>query len=606
MHIDPKSGKDDTKDDKTVELFVKQTKDAVEAFSEQVMSTWAAFENKTDVETGIIYKRGDSGKLKVTMDKEAEARKLLHEKYQTWHTHNERKFAEAAWEDFHYYQNVWNRRYFDPAQKFYETKKERAYMESIEEVSQDPSNLMITHDPEDFSALYEPAKRRDAVKSGDGPGDYKRLYDQWLNRVISLYMRFKLAYRKRMPDVVRPRDAHRYSQPPRGTTNRTLESYRARHEHLETQFPRRKRKRIDDTEVEELYNKKEEVEKDKELERIGQMEPIQWRLDDEEVKKWQYEIETGEKYPIAENAQDTKDLIPAEHVPHHASTETSFDWPTSFDADWGNRITLTLNKKEYLYERDSDIEDMKEDDLRKRRDSSGRVRKVDERPRYKKVPDGPPRETEELELARNPDDTVKGRDLNGDWIRGVKKVVDQPMKYELGPRKQRVVEDPRFLFRRRFQVRLKAIPVLNGTRPQDHVRENRTDELSDDEEEDCTKNNMNYPWSGNANPHQVADWSGNQEGGEAPAKSDPNGDDEESDDDGDLFRQSYEECSECPTRRRARQMLAALQEELGVYPFLTAEEMIPWLKGGMDYDEIKAEYAAWIEASKDAAEGGTV
>jgi hypothetical protein len=378
-------------------------------------------------------------------------------------------------------------------------------------------------------------------------------------------MRFKLGYRKQAPDVVGPLEAHRYSQPSRGTTNKTLEPHRARREHLEIRFPRVKRNReamdegIEENEVEEEYPSKDRIEKNKQYEKRGMMEPIGWRLDPEAMKHRKAAIETKRGYHSAENAQNTRDLIPDGHVTHHAATERSFDWPTSFDGDWGNSITLTINKKEYIYEDDSDIKRLSANDLQRRRDKDGRIRKAETKPRYKKIPSGPPVEVDVFEIAKNPNGTVIGRNRLGDWIGSMVKKTVQPMQYDLVRGRQRVTLEPRFQFTRRFQVRMKAMPKLNGTRPLDHQTSGKMDELSD--EEDRAAGN--------------------------PGSSE----DEESDDEGDLFRLSYKECSgtaECSTTKRARKLRARMITEFGDIPSLTVASFVVW--HNLSESEIRAEY----------------
>ena len=70
--------------------------------------------------------------------------------------------------------------------------------------------------------------------------------------MIQLYTMFKLGYRKRIPEVVGPEIAHRYSRPPRETTNQTLPQGKLLHEHLKERFPRKRRKVLDPEEVEEI------------------------------------------------------------------------------------------------------------------------------------------------------------------------------------------------------------------------------------------------------------------------------------------------------------------------------------------------------------------
>ena len=566
-------------DDEAAAKAIRESDSSTEAL-------WARYEPSTDLETGTIHNRTDLRAMHAAMKADSVRRKEVHDKYEGWHWHVVRKFATMAWEDFLYYQNVWNRRYFDANARYYETKMERTEAEKQEK------------------------KEKAKLKSKHGPvltqDDFWSLFNAWLANVIELYTRFQLAYRKRMAATIGPAEAHRYSQPSRGTTSEKLPMSQARHEHLEVRFPRQKRKRGKDTAgdnltPEERYPPRSEIDEDKRREQLGQMEPIAWQLDGEAVQREKTRIESDGKYKKAQNYQATMDLLPAGHVLHHGSLETSFDWPTSFDGeDGGTQIGLTMNKKEYIYEGDEDVEGMDPKDLEKRRDATGKVRKVEPKPRYKKIPVGKPQLVDEFEHDLNDDGTVVGRDRwTGEWPgRTVKKRV-QEMDFESIGRNKRTTLPSRFLMRRRFQVRLIELRALEGTRRGIIEEKNKMDEISDDEQDDCTKNNMNYPWSGNANPHQVGDWSDSREDGGAAGTGIPgDDDDEESDDDGDLFKQSYEECSgttECPKRKRARQIHARMISELGPLPGVTLGSIVEWLDENLGEAEIRAEYRGLLD-----------
>jgi hypothetical protein len=150
---------------------------------------------------------------------------------------------------------------------------------------------------------------------------------------------------------------------------------------------------------------------------------------------------------------------------------------------------------------------------------------------------------------------VLGRDRDNKWRgRVVTKTVPR-MVYERVRRTKRVPLSPRYQFFREFGVRSKTVTELQGSRRENLKSKRKMNEISDDEEEDCTKENQNFEWSGNANANEVgANGITNENGqGKMMPGGRSNGEDEESDDEGDLFRQSYEECSgtsECPLRRK--------------------------------------------------------
>jgi hypothetical protein len=401
--------------------------------------------------------------------------------------------------------------------------------------------------------------------------------------MIYLYKVFKLGYRKRMPSIVAPDIAHRYSQPPRGTTPQQLPRYRRRHKHLEERFPRRKRRAIDANEVEENYRRVRERQKDGELARKNGMEPIAWRIDEDAYRCEKTEIETRSGYnsnPL------TLELLPQGHVQHHGSTETSFNWPTSFDSPaWGTARSVTAIKRDYQYEEASDIEpDKANSDGTKRShpttktDKDGnRVKKIDSNPRYKKGINIVTKRKFVHDLLA--DGTVAGRDRSGNW-KGHFKDVKVPTEYcELDEVGNHILLPPRYMTRNRFKVLLVDNGSTKDTRPGRHADRRITDQLSDNEDDGCIESNDNFPRSGNMNPDELGnpkasvDESGGEEGVDYPS----DGDDSESDDDDDLFLSSYRECSgtaECSERKRARLLLESLQARHGKAVHMTVEQIL--------------------------------
>jgi hypothetical protein len=520
-----------------------KTQSAIKQHDKHANSVWQKHERNTDVETGIVDQknRGSYMSMLTAMKTLQDTGARLHVDHATWPKHVERKFADEAWEDFHYYQNVWNRRCFDPTSTYHETESEKDAAKKAEEGKSA------------VAWAVAPLKRISVpLKSKDTWGDYAWLYWNWRNHMINLFIRCKLGYRKHAPDIVRPEDAHRYSQPPRGTTKRELESYDDRHKYLEICFPRRKRTRTtengsgEDDEVEEQYPSKVRLAADEELERGGHMEEIIWHLDDEAVKKLKLrkELEITRKGRKAGDSGTTGTSVPTGHVLHHGSLETSFYWPTAFDsASQDDALGLTINRKRYLYERESNVRGLNEKDKADRtEEETGRVRKIEEGIRYRKVQSGN-RIVNDFRPDLDSEGNVRGRDRNGKWHgRQVTKTVPR-MIYERVARKKRVPLPPRFQFYREFEVRLKAANGSRGTRHGNLEAKGKMNEVSDDEERDYTKENKNYKWSANETADQVDGVGGTEENGQdksTPGRS--NDEDIDTDDEGDLFRQSYEEC----------------------------------------------------------------
>jgi hypothetical protein len=79
--------------------------------------------------------------------------------------------------------------------------------------------------------------------------------------------------------------------------------------------------------------------------------------------------------------------------------------------------------------------------------------------------------------------------------------------------------------------------------------------------------------------------------------------DEESDDEGDLFRQSYEEFSgtrECPLLKKARALLIRWKQEYGPSPkpsFL--EDIVEKMRTGGDLVALEEEYQEWVKMDAD-------
>jgi hypothetical protein len=614
----------------------------IEAHNNEVRQEWAIHERNTDVQTGGIENR----KQNLTMTQHMKDLKIkggkLHAQHQTWRGHVMRVYADMAWEDFLYYQNVWNRRHFDSSKSYFETKKEQAEMEAKRQA-----------DPKQGSDHDEGVKGQSAttssVKAEEADAALARLYYPWLSNVMFVYKKFRLAYRKEIPTVVAPANSHRYSQPTRGTTNQKQKLYQTRHEHLELRFPRRKRKRsaglieeddIEDREVEEDLPSSDSIETIRRHQSGDQMEDIVWQLDPKAVKELKTRAEEEALVKLhakegywgwytvtnqgVEYAQETRSLLPDGHEVYHSSLATSFDWPTSFDPlGSANQIALTLDKMEYLYESDSNLRHLSTKDKKERRDDSGKTRKVEPKARYNTLSivdlDKHVRVFEpELDGYGN----VKGRDRDGNWLGEMVKKNVQRMQLESGRRRKPL--PPKFMFKRRFQVHLKTHKQLKVTRQERHENKGRVDELSDAEDGDRTKVNRNFKWSGPDNRGQVPsgpgdsnDEKGGHDNNEIDGNMDGNGEentrtggnpgdeDNESEDEGDLFRQSYQECSgraECPTRRSAVDIFARLQTEIGIVPSRSVESVIAWLKHGWKEAEIEAEYLNLFELYQEGLE----
>jgi hypothetical protein len=504
---------------------------------------WAVYEPTTDVQTGLIHDIVQNSEMETAMAKAQIEERRLHKSNQTWYKHLERRYADGCWEDFLYYQNMWNRKRFIPEKEYHETYAEKQQAKAGDKETNDSEIGTRTRSKAKGTTEKEHPKAPKAKPPAEKPwkpgkkvtvplssldrsddsidGGLGDLYLEWRKIMITLYDRFKLGDRKQIPAVVDPDDAHRYSQPPRGTSSRATSPFKARSEYLKKAYPRRKRKTA------------------------GQSEDMNFELDEEATKKRVKENDERQDPETVEFTQNTKKLLPTEHVTYHASKGTSFDWPTSFEPEeWGNQILRTMDKKEYIYENDSDVADLPDSERDRRRDdTNGRIRQVEKKPRYDTVVVGPPRKVEKFFHARNPDGSVQRRDKNGQWPGKVVERTEDNIDFEMvgGKRKE---SPARFTFKRRFRTVLNTVEERNETRKTVHKIADKMHELSDSEDEDRTKSSVYYKWSGNAKLGGTSrEGDRSEDGSVIEIGSGPSDGESEvdSEDNGDLFRRAYEE-----------------------------------------------------------------
>ncbi|KAI4682999.1 uncharacterized protein J4E84_006901 [Alternaria hordeiaustralica] len=577
-------------------------RDKIDEYEKEAWERWQAFEEETDVETGEIHDPIRREEMEEAVIAERVNCSELHKRHETWRKFVEYRHALQAWEDFLYYQNVWNRRYYVPG-KIYsevptgnkgpaslETPNERVGGEGKEPGAKAPKKTKGKAKAKDapVGTPDQESTNRTDIEYHNQP--FQGIYNGWMWNMIALYEQARLGYRKRIPAVVAPQDAHRYSQPPRGTIPQTTPSYQHRYRHLEERFPRRKRKQIDINEVEERCRRKAERKLDIRLERARRMEPITWSIDEKAYEKLRAEKETEySKNPLTIN------LLPEGHKTHHGSLETSFNWPTSFDAPVST-ILKTTKTRDHVYEPLSDPEhDPSDPKSRKRflgykKDGNGaRIKKIDNRPHYQR--ETTMQEGLVFEHQMRADGTVKGRDRTGEWIGDwVPGQIASPV-WVYDEDGNRIPLPPRYESRNRFSTFLVKESHIRETRRQRHEDAEREYELSDDEDEGCVHSNANFSRSGNGNPEQLGNpWASNidsdgegGEGGEGEGVGHPgDSDDDDSDDDGDLFAESYRECSESPATRQARFLLEDLRERFGVLESWTVESVRNLQRPGND------------------------
>jgi hypothetical protein len=603
----------------------EESRKEVGKFNKSTMEEWKEHKAQTDVQTGSIYNKSAQIKMEGAMDSMKQRRAELHRSLGTWHKYAEYRTAQSAWEDFLYYQNVWNRKFDKWIGVYHETAAEKEEHKAGLKDKEAGANKFIKKNPTLGTEGSEDIQRTD-----DSPnGWYYYAYDKWIEEIVKIFKTFRLGYRKRAPDVLTTENAHRYTQPPRGTTPTLLRPYRRRHKHLEERFPREKRTVIDPNEIEEARRDRRERQKDNEQARQGNMVPISCSLDEDSFRKVRKikesairETATRQKLPGYASDIRTKKLLLKGHQLHHASIETSFDWPTSFEsANWGNALLETSSKITKVYQEVTDTGEDSEyshnDDTKKRKreqyklDDSGQ--KIDRMIIGRYVMEAVKKPGKIFTLRRNNDGTVKGRDSHGKWRgRWVNGEVEEH-EFKLDENSQRISETPRPIYRRVFNTSRKTPEDPGMTRQSRHATHEDTevaDQLSDEEDPGRTRKNINYGLSRNANPNQIGEptiWDDDSElenvsrgeadnvGGEGEARAK----EEESDDEGDLFRLSYEECcrkSECPKRRRARKLHTRLVTELGNLPSWNEDNTLEFVDEGLSDEAIHEEYNEQVVA----------
>ncbi|KAI4944078.1 hypothetical protein J4E91_008933 [Alternaria rosae] len=345
--------------------------------------------------------------------------------------------------------------------------------------------------------------------------------------------------------------------------------------------------------VEEDYRPDIKRQKDNELERKGGMVPIAWRINEDAYRRKKTTTDTNSGF--SDNPL-TLNLLPRGHVQHHGSTETSFNWPTSFDSpNWGTTRSVTLVQGDYQYERVPDTNSEDDDNNDNDNNSAGkpnrrptpyktdksgnRIKKLDTTPRYEKEE----RTDQENIFIYDRLDTgeVAGRDRHGKW-KGQYKMSNVRNEHPaLDKAGNRILLPRRYMMRNKFKIQLENMGSVRMTRSQRHVDRGITNQLSEDEDEGCVESNENFLRSGNVNPDLLGNpWADNiDSGGEGEGEGGegvdhPGNDDDDSDDEGDLFAESYREGSESPATKRARLLLEDMREKFGILESFSIEEVM--------------------------------
>lgn len=494
---------------------------------------WETWRRHADLETGIlpeVERAAYHGALKPL----SEDLKKVHEDLHTWHKHIEFLYAQAAWEDFLYFQNEWNRRGF---------VSDKDYSETAAEAEAARYEKLRKGTGRDVSAAeYMVCPNLSPVAD---------VYYKWRDSLISRYAHFGLGSRESIPKRVGPDIAHRYSQPARGTVSLKQEGFRLRHERLKQKFPGRGR-RFGKSSPDIATAKDVDKQYPTSNERSGA--DVGWTLDH---AAFSLKKDTTDRAYM--DSSETRRLLPKDHVLHHGVLESSFDWPTSFDAeDWGNFIAVTASRRMYVYDEEDYISSDGQKKRRFKRDEQNRLIRSTEACGYMKV-----RQEKEKTIFvhdLNADGSVKGR-VGNQWIGRDKTVlVDE---YINDPLFDHPEPNIRYRSRNEFKiVVIKAPPDWRkATRYQRHEQadkglssEDCVDQLSDTEAPDCVNFNVNFCRSGNVNGQ-----SGTSEAEAGLAEDELVDTDDDSDDEDDPFTRSYLECAG-PVCEGANPLLVELED----------------------------------------------
>jgi hypothetical protein len=88
----------------------EKIKESIKHFTRNAKKNWKQYKVQTDVQTGEVYDGKLRRKMEIAMNAENRKRTELHKGCATWQKFVEYRTAQAAWEDFLYYQDVWNRK----------------------------------------------------------------------------------------------------------------------------------------------------------------------------------------------------------------------------------------------------------------------------------------------------------------------------------------------------------------------------------------------------------------------------------------------------------------------------------------------------------------
>lgn len=449
-----------------------ETKKDIDAYNARALQEWQSFEIQTDEQTGTIWNPPDQERMEQQMELLNEERATLHHNNETYVRSIEYSAAQAAWEDFLFYQNVWNRR--NERTGIPLRVREPKKTESQEAVVKPKSNL--GKEAQNFIRGTEGQDSLTRFSEKPPRGNYFNYWEVWSTAIVSTFREFEHGYRKKAPEFIDPSNAHQYYQPPRGTIFRNGGTTKKRRNRFRERFPRKKLKATEYHENEEGFRR---------FEVPARASPSAFRKKDLTHINWSIDKDTVEDH-MRQKEEKNRHVRDADVGLHQACLEKSSDAQTSFESHlWGNTVSRTCMLKELVSDTTTSL--VQSSEQHDSAESSGGTDPMVnaassaampvEKPRYKaKISMKVPRN---FNLARTQEGKVrrpkKGQPFGGAWED--EKQEQECLEFELN-NGERIKEDENPKYRMSYRTIIMK-DHARTTRRSRHENADALDQLSD-------------------------------------------------------------------------------------------------------------------------------
>ncbi|OAL53756.1 hypothetical protein IQ07DRAFT_503141 [Pyrenochaeta sp. DS3sAY3a] len=562
----------------------KNVASELEKFTRNCDSSWKKYEPLCDIQTGKIYDPVKQKELQTLVEKEQEDRSQIYAKHEVYFKELDFMLAQSAWEDFLYYQNAWNRRFGkNPATKdLYDvTDAEMKEKDEMRAVAQQLGKV-------EGQTRRDPRKAPPYGRVLEEGDQFEKHYAVWRNHIISVFRKFKLGYRQETPNRVGPQTAHRYSQTVRNSSRMTTPDYLKRKTHLNDRFPPQRRIPFIPGNVEEIHTDPWFTDILK-YAKPNQLVPNDAQPD---VKRFQA---LRESYERKQSKSSIASLRENGHVLHHGFTESSWDWPTSYESrDWGNEFAIVGVKRTPVFQEEENQEEENapastSTQVRYKLDQNKNpIPKVDTQKRYKMKSTSKPSQV--FHLQTNNDGTVAGRDRRLRWRGTLGDGVVFVEDFELDEKNQRIPLDSLPIQRIEYSTAIVTPGSPPLTRRERLEQQYLQYEHSEDEDASFVPLDPNWSRSGNMkiNASEVEEGSGGE------AEDGPSGD-SDSDSDRDLFRQSYKKAVSTRKAKALQQSIRQDAEQSEQYPHFRLSTAVEALTRGLPEELLRAEWQAQLD-----------